>query len=69
MNVGKTKSSLMKFEQSVIYDESPTSAVFKAHIQKLKEICPEEQIGDLLTETIKAWGAAATVVEKRKGND
>jgi len=59
----------MKFEQSVVYDEGPTSAVFKAHIQKLKEICPEEQIADLLTETIKSWNTAQTLLQRRKSND
>ena len=69
MDIGKTKSSLMKFEHSVVYQESPSSAVFKMHIEKLREICPDEQIGDLLGEAVKGWTAAATVVEKRKTND
>lgn len=64
--VGTTKVSLSKYQEDVVYGETPVTTLYKAHLKKVRETAAPEQIPDYIGESLKAWGTTNTAVLKIK---
>lgn len=40
--VGSTKVSLMKYQESSVFGETPTTTLYKVHLKKVREVCAPE---------------------------
>ena len=56
----------MKYQESAVFGETPTTTLYKVHLKKVREVCAPEQIPDYLGESLKAWTTTTTSVEKIK---